>query len=60
MNRTALATVVGLVLGWAVAFGDFGKMLIVALFAAIGYVIAKVISGDIDISPYVSGRRDHR
>ncbi|WP_375490175.1 DUF2273 domain-containing protein [uncultured Jatrophihabitans sp.] len=60
MNRTALATIVGLVLGLAVAFGSFGDMLIVALFAAIGYVLAKIVEGDIDISPYVSGRRNNR
>jgi len=48
MNRTALATITGLVLGVALVFGDFGDMLIVALFGAIGYGAARVIAGDID------------
>lgn len=60
MSRTTLGTVVGLVLGLALAFGSFGQMLIVALFAAIGFVIAKVLDGDLDLSPYVSGRRTGR
>ena len=34
MNRTALATVTGLILGLALVFGNFGDMLIVALFGA--------------------------
>ena len=43
MNRTALATITGLVLGLALVFGNFGDMLIVGLLGLIGYVIAKVL-----------------
>lgn len=60
MTRTMLGTIVGLVLGLALAFGTFGQMLIVALFAAIGFVVAKVLDGDIDLSPYLTGRRGPR
>jgi hypothetical protein len=49
MNRTALATIAGLALGVTVVFGNFGDMLIVALFGAIGYGAAKVLAGDIDV-----------
>ena len=31
MNRTALGTITGLILGLALVFGNFGDMLIVAL-----------------------------
>ena len=48
MNRTALATITGLILGLALVFGNFGDTLIVALFGAIGYVVAKILDGDID------------
>ena len=48
MNRTALATVTGLILGLALVFGNFGDMLIVALLGAIGYGAAKVFDGDLD------------
>lgn len=55
-TRTALATVVGLALGFAVVFANFGDMLVIALFAAIGYVIAKVVDRDIDLGRYSSNR----
>jgi hypothetical protein len=60
MTHTALGTIVGLILGLALAFGTFGQMLIVALFAAIGFVVAKVVEGEIDLSSYFSGRRSNR
>ncbi|MEO6500655.1 MAG: DUF2273 domain-containing protein [Jatrophihabitantaceae bacterium] len=60
MNRSTLGVLVGLALGFALVFGDFGKMLIVALFAAIGFVVAKILDGDLDLSQYVSGQRSSR
>ena len=54
MNRTALATITGLVLGVTLVFGDFGDMLIVALFGVIGYLAAKVLDGDIDAQAWLS------
>jgi hypothetical protein len=49
MNRTALATVTGL---------NFGDMLIVALLGAIGYVIAKVLNGELDVQGWLSRSRN--
>jgi hypothetical protein len=60
MTRTTLGVVIGLALGLALAFGSFGQMLIVALFAVIGFVVAKVLEGDLDLSPYLSRRREGR
>jgi hypothetical protein len=60
MSRTTLGTLVGLVLGLVIAFGTFGQMLIVALFGLIGFVIAKIVAGEVDLSPYVNGRREPR
>ena len=57
MNRTALATVTGLILGLALVFGNFGDMLIVALLGLIGYVIAKVLDGDWDLQGWLSRSR---
>jgi hypothetical protein len=51
---------IGLVLGLTLAFGGVGSMLIVAAFAAVGFVAAKVLDGDIDLSRYASGRRSDR
>lgn len=60
MNRTFLGTVVGLALGFALAFGGLGQMLIVALFGGLGYALARVLAGDLDLSGYLQSRRSHR
>jgi hypothetical protein len=60
MNRTALATITGLVLGLTLVFGNFGDMLIVALFGVIGYLAAKVLDGDIDAQGWLSRTRRSR
>ncbi len=60
MNRIGLATITGLILGLALVFGNFGDMLIVALFGAIGYGIARVINGDVDVPDWLSRSRGNR
>ena len=60
MNRIALATVTGLILGLALVFGNFGDMLIVALLGLIGYGIAKVLDGDWDVQGWLSRSRFRR
>ncbi|HEY5394992.1 MAG TPA: hypothetical protein VIL16_06305 [Trebonia sp.] len=60
MNRTALATITGLILGLALVFGNFGDMLIVGLIGLIGYVIAKVLDGDLDVQGWLSRSRFRR
>ena len=60
MNRTALATVTGLILGLALVFGNFGDMLIVALLGLIGYGIAKVLDGELDLQGWLSLSRFRR
>jgi hypothetical protein len=60
MNRIALATITGLILGLALVFGNFGDMLIVALFGAIGYGVAKILDGDIDAQAWLSRSRRGR
>jgi len=60
MTRTALGTIVGLALGLALAFGGFGNMLVVALLGVAGFIVAKALDGDIDLSRYISGQRGRR
>ena len=60
MTRTALGIIIGLALGLAVAFGSFGQMLIVALFGIIGFVVARVLDGELDLGAYLPRRRDPR
>jgi hypothetical protein len=58
MTRTTVGVVIGLAPGLALAFGSFGQMLIVALFAVIGFVVAKVLEGDLDLGSYLPRRRE--
>jgi hypothetical protein len=58
MPRTTVGIIIGLALGFAVAFGSFGDMCIVALFAALGFGVAEVVDGDVDLTAYLSGRRN--
>jgi len=60
MTRTIFGTAVGIVLGLTLAFGNFGAMLIVAVFGAIGFGVAKLLAGDVDLTPYLQGRRGSR
>jgi hypothetical protein len=60
MNHTALATVTGLILGLALVFGNFGDMLIVALLGAIGYGVAKILDGDVNVQEWLSRSRSRR
>ncbi|GGN94831.1 hypothetical protein GCM10010112_84520 [Actinoplanes lobatus] len=60
MTRTIFGTAVGLALGMALAFGSFGQMLVVALFMVLGGGVAKALSGELDLMPYISGRRSTR
>ncbi len=60
MTRTMLGTLIGMALGFALAFGSFGDMLIVALFGAVGFGVAKIVAGELDLTPYLSGRRNRR
>ena len=49
MVRTIFGTAIGIALGFAVAFGNFGDMAIVGAFAIVGYGISKVIGGQVDV-----------
>ncbi|WP_197322174.1 DUF2273 domain-containing protein [Saccharomonospora sp. NB11] len=60
MPRAYLGTLVGLALGLAWAFGGFGHLLLVLFVTLIGYVIGKVLDGDVDVSRFVSDRRQSR
>ena len=60
MNRVSLATLTGLILGLAVVFGSLGDMLVVALFGAIGFGLAKVLDGDLDVAGLLARGRDSR
>ncbi len=49
MTPTVTGLFVGLILGFALIVGNFGDMLIVALFGAIGFIVMKIVEGEIDL-----------
>ena len=58
MQPSVVGLFVGLLLGLALAFDGFGSMLIVAFCGAVGYVVMKVVQGEIDLTPYIGGGRN--
>ena len=60
MQPTVVGLFVGLLLGLALAFEGFGAMLIVAFCGAVGYIVMKVVEGEIDLSQYLSGQNRRR
>ncbi|MFB0834503.1 hypothetical protein ACX8Z9_06505 [Arthrobacter halodurans] len=59
MSTTSMGLLTGLVLGWAAAFGGFPQFLIVAVFGAIGLLVARVIEGKLDLGA-LTGRSSTR
>jgi len=57
VRGTTVGLFTGLLLGLALVIGDFGDMLIVALFGAIGFVVASVLAGDLDLNDLLSRGR---
>ena len=60
MQPTVTGLFVGLLLGIAQAFGGFGDMLIVAFFGALGYLVMKVVEGELDLTDYLGGSSRRR
>lgn len=58
MRSTQVGLLFGGLLGLALILEGFGDMLIVALFGALGWLVARVLEGDLDLNAIVaSGRR---
>jgi hypothetical protein len=57
LQRSTVGLFVGLILGLALAFEGFGAMLIVAFCGALGFVVVKVVEGEIDLTEYINGSR---
>ncbi len=59
MPHGAFGLLIGVILGFALVVGDFGDMLIVALFGGIGFVVHRALTGDLDLTQLL-GNRDER
>jgi hypothetical protein len=57
MRPSVIGLLVGLALGFAAAFGGFGAFLAVAVIGLIGFLVGMVVEGQLDLTPYLGGRR---
>jgi len=55
MRPSFIGLIVGLALGFAGAFGGFGAFVLVAVLAAVGFGVGKVLEGQLDLSAYLPG-----
>lgn len=60
MQTKLAALVVGLALGLAIALGGFTEACVVALFGLIGWVVGKVLDGEVDVQQYLDSRKRQR
>jgi len=58
MRTPHVGLFLGAILGFALIVEGFGEMLIVALFAGVGWLIASVVSGTVDLGEVLSNQRD--
>jgi hypothetical protein len=54
------ATLIAILLGLAFAFGGFGHFAEVVLFGLVGWVVAKVVEGELDPIGYLNSRPRRR
>ena len=57
MQTKLAGLVVGLALGLAIALGGFTEACVVALFGLGGWLVAKVLDGELDVQQYLDDRR---
>lgn len=57
MQTKLAGLVIGLALGLAIALGGFTEACVVALFGLGGWLVAKVLDGEVDVQQYLEGRR---
>lgn len=58
MNSTQTGLLAGLILGLAGAFGGFAAFLTVLVLGAIGFVVGRVLDGQLDINAMLGRGRD--
>jgi hypothetical protein len=57
MRASQVGLLLGSILGLALVLEGFGEMLIVGLVALVGWIVARVMEGELDLSDFLSGRR---
>jgi hypothetical protein len=58
MTTPTIGLLLGAVLGAVLVLDGLGSMLVVALAAAIGWVVGRVVDGELDLTAYLGGDRE--
>jgi hypothetical protein len=57
VHASVIGLFVGILLGFALILEEFGAMLIVALLGIVGFIVGRVLAGELDLTQYLGGRR---
>ena len=60
MQTSTVTLFVGLILGLVLELDGFGAMVVTAVIGAIGYVIGRVLQGDVDLGELIDRTRRPR
>ncbi|KAB1987343.1 MULTISPECIES: hypothetical protein [Streptomyces] len=60
MSLAVIGMIAGMALGFAGYFGGFGAFLLVAALGAVGFVVGRLLEGDLDVGTFFRARDDRR
>ena len=62
MSMAVIGMIAGMALGFAGYFGGFGAFLLVAALGAVGFVVGRLLEGDLELGDFfrTRGTRDDR
>ncbi len=60
MQTSTVTLFVGLILGLVLELDGFGAMVVTAVIGAIGYVVGRVLQGDVDLGELIDRTRRPR
>ncbi|MFF5186086.1 hypothetical protein ACFY30_20335 [Streptomyces sp. NPDC000345] len=60
MSMAVIGMVAGMALGFAGYFGGFGAFLLVAALGAVGFVVGRLLEGDLELGDFFRARDNRR
>ncbi|MFD4577576.1 hypothetical protein ACFWNK_32930 [Streptomyces sp. NPDC058417] len=60
MSMAVVGMIAGMALAFAGYFGGFGAFLLVAALGAVGFVVGRLLEGDVDLGDFFRARDDRR
>ncbi|MBT3165139.1 hypothetical protein HTV80_18795 [Streptomyces sp. Vc74B-19] len=60
MRMAVVGMIAGMALGFAGYFGGFGAFLLVAALGAVGFVVGRLLEGDLELGDFFRSRDERR